>query len=66
MSDNNNAIASAIRYAVYSFSQLTLIVLKLTHVTDWPWWAILLPTLIPLGVVLCVLIAIGFIYISTR
>jgi hypothetical protein len=33
------------------FLQLMFIGLKLTGYINWPWWQVLLPTLIPLGVI---------------
>jgi len=38
--------------------QIVLIILKLTNVIDWSWWLVLLPVLIPVGIVVLVCLTV--------
>ena len=41
---------------VFSILQVVFIILKLVHAIDWPWWLVLLPLWIYLGILVLVFI----------
>lgn len=59
MKDNNNGTAAKGGVGFVGLLQLVFIVLKLCKVITWSWWAVLLPTIISVG--LFVLLIIGII-----
>lgn len=59
MKDNNNGTAVTGGVGFVGLLQLVFIVLKLCKVITWSWWAVLLPTIISVG--LFVLLIIGII-----
>ena len=58
MKDNNNGIAARGGVGFVGLLQLVFIVLKLCNVITWSWWAVLLPTIISVGLALVVILAI--------
>jgi fatty acid desaturase len=63
---SDNATASAISSAVSTIVQLTFVVLKLTHVINWSWWLVFLPTLIPLGLIILIAIIVALVALSMK
>lgn len=51
--DNYHArmLSKALTGFGFTALQLLFVTLKLTHTIDWSWWLVMLPTLIPVGVV---------------
>lgn len=61
MKDNNNGTSARGGVGFVGLLQLVFIVLKLCNVITWSWWAVLLPTIISVGIVLAVFLAIAII-----
>ena len=58
MKDNNNGTAARGGVGFLGLLQLAFIVLKLCNVITWSWWAVLLPTIISVGLAVVVILAI--------
>ena len=58
MKDNNNGTAARGGVGFVGLLQLVFIVLKLCNVINWSWWAVLLPAIISVGLVVVVILAI--------
>ena len=58
MKDKNNGTAAGGGVGFVGLLQLVFIVLKLCNVITWSWWAVLLPTIISVGLVVVVILAI--------
>ena len=58
MKDKNNGSAARGGVGFVGLLQLVFIVLKLCNVITWSWWAVLLPTIISVGLVVVVILAI--------
>lgn len=58
MKDNNNGTAARGGVGFLGLLQLVFIVLKLCNVITWSWWAVLLPAIISVGLVVVVILAI--------
>lgn len=61
MKDNNNGTAARGGVGFLGLLQLVFIVLKLCNVITWSWWAVLLPTIISVGLVVVILAIMLFI-----
>lgn len=61
MKDNNNGGAARGGVGFVGLLQLVFIVLKLCNVITWSWWAVLLPTIISVGLVVVILAIMLFI-----
>lgn len=61
MKDNNNGTAARGGVGFVGLLQLVFIVLKLCNVIAWSWWAVLLPTIISVGLVVVILAIMLFI-----
>ena len=58
MKDNNNGTAARGGVGFVGLLQLVFIVLKLCNIITWSWWAVLLPTIISVGLFVVVILAI--------
>ena len=58
MKDNNNGTAARGGVGFVGLLQLVFIVLKLCDIITWSWWAVLLPTIISVGLFVVVILAI--------
>lgn len=54
MKNNNSAASGGIGFT--GLLQIVLIVLKLCKVITWNWWLVMLPTIIPVGLIVFALI----------
>jgi hypothetical protein len=42
---------------------IVFVTLKLTEVIDWSWWLVILPSIIPFGLALLILIITGIVFL---
>lgn len=61
MKDNNNGTAARGGVGFVGLLQLAFIILKLCNVIAWSWWVVMLPTIISVGLVVVVFLAIAII-----
>ena len=62
-SGNNNSSGGI---GFFGLLTIVFITLKLCKVIDWSWWWVLAPILIPTGLMLCVLLFLGVVYIFAK